>query len=420
MDSLSGIATTGYSGLGTNTLTWSIDPIGIGRFATALAGSGIHALTDAAGNPLAGRRGLLAGLQRPLWRLDRRRLRHQRRHAGRLPGRQRGAYSVFDDLDGNGTVNLTDVQIARLQNGASLPAVQPGTSGATQVADGSLLFGGIYSQTDTCTVPDGMQATGITLLSHAGATVVKGTALTLSGDIVDASPEQQTINLPLVLIGGSHTVDSSAGNLTLAGPIGQSGGPNSVVVTGPGTVTLLRHEFIHRRHGGLVGHAHRHQFRMRCPMGQTWSSAQVRPPPLRRQTCLSRPRPCRAARRATAQAAASSSATPAANTASTATSDAQPAPAPAAAAALSSASIAVPPPMIIDANDAKRRIFASIGSRTGPVPPPPAVNARVAQRSAGNPFALAASAGSWWENDPLRSKDRALEAWDAALAEYRS
>src|SRR5262249_40290875 len=52
--SLTGLTTTGFSGLGTNTLTWSINAVSIGRFATLLTGTGADALKDAAGNPLDG------------------------------------------------------------------------------------------------------------------------------------------------------------------------------------------------------------------------------------------------------------------------------------------------------------------------------------------------------------------------------
>jgi len=50
--SLTGLATTGFSGLGTNTLTWTFSPISLGSFATSLLGTGANALKDAAGNAL--------------------------------------------------------------------------------------------------------------------------------------------------------------------------------------------------------------------------------------------------------------------------------------------------------------------------------------------------------------------------------
>ena len=50
--SLAGLTATNVSGLGTKTLSFTIAPISIGSFATSLSGAGVHALTDAAGNPL--------------------------------------------------------------------------------------------------------------------------------------------------------------------------------------------------------------------------------------------------------------------------------------------------------------------------------------------------------------------------------
>ena len=233
-NSLSGVAATGYSGLGTNTLTWLFNAISIGRIATMLAGSGMNALTDAAGNPLAGGTGFAQNFNI---------LYGDATGDGYVTSADllavyRGTsavYSIFDDLDGNGAVDMNDVQIARLQNGGALP---PAASGAAQLADGSLLFGGIYAQTDTNVLPAGTPVTAIALLAHAGATVIDGNAVTLSGGIVDASPSPQTIELPLVLVGGSHELSASGGGLTLAGPIGESGGANSIVVVGPGTVTM--------------------------------------------------------------------------------------------------------------------------------------------------------------------------------------
>ncbi|MFO0910381.1 MAG: hypothetical protein U0794_18885 [Isosphaeraceae bacterium] len=50
--SLSGLPATGFSGLGTNTLTWTITPTFQGSFATLLLANGGNALKDAAGNAL--------------------------------------------------------------------------------------------------------------------------------------------------------------------------------------------------------------------------------------------------------------------------------------------------------------------------------------------------------------------------------
>ncbi len=54
LGSLTGLPATGFTGLGTTTLTWTFAAVGIGRFDTTLLGTGALALTDAAGNRLAG------------------------------------------------------------------------------------------------------------------------------------------------------------------------------------------------------------------------------------------------------------------------------------------------------------------------------------------------------------------------------
>src|SRR5262249_54232089 len=51
-NSLLGLTTTGFSGLGTITLTWSVSPITQGIFATSLLNAGPDAIKDAAGNSL--------------------------------------------------------------------------------------------------------------------------------------------------------------------------------------------------------------------------------------------------------------------------------------------------------------------------------------------------------------------------------
>jgi hypothetical protein len=116
--SLSGITATGLSGLGTNTLTWTFPAITNATLSTSLAGSGANAIKDAAGNGLAGGSGFsqafsvlygdftgdgavtatdLVGVN----------------DATKL------AYNVFADINGDGVVNIADVTIVRVQQGAT-------------------------------------------------------------------------------------------------------------------------------------------------------------------------------------------------------------------------------------------------------------------------------------------------------------
>jgi len=118
--SIAGVTGTGFSGLGTNTLTWSINPVPLGNLAVVLSGSGINALTDAAGNGLGGGAGFTQALK-ILWGdfdddgvvsaadlVD-------------VNNATKTTYNVFADMNGDGVVNLADVQIVRLRAGTSLP-----------------------------------------------------------------------------------------------------------------------------------------------------------------------------------------------------------------------------------------------------------------------------------------------------------
>jgi hypothetical protein len=117
VNSLTGLGTSGLSGLGTNTLTWTISTITEGRFSTSVLNTGPDAIKDAAGNSLlnpfsqnfnvlygdftddgnvssADFLGIYLAISQP--------------------------YNIFADLNGDGSVNNTDVQIARHRIGHHL------------------------------------------------------------------------------------------------------------------------------------------------------------------------------------------------------------------------------------------------------------------------------------------------------------
>ncbi|HKB05031.1 MAG TPA: hypothetical protein VKD90_22600, partial [Gemmataceae bacterium] len=123
--SLTGLTATRLTGLRTRTLTWNFSGIAKGSLNTVLASTGLNALKDAAGNPIAafskafkvlygdfnddgavtaadeaGVRGAMAApyqLLNPV------------------------GYNIFADLSGDGIVNLVDVGITRTRRGTSLP-----------------------------------------------------------------------------------------------------------------------------------------------------------------------------------------------------------------------------------------------------------------------------------------------------------
>ena len=105
---------------GTNTLTWTITPISLGNFRTVLAGSGPNGITDVAGNYLGGGAAFVQNLK-VLWGdvNDDGVVNVQDEI---LVNNGRGQpYNILLDLNGDGTVDTTDVAISCGQIGNTLP-----------------------------------------------------------------------------------------------------------------------------------------------------------------------------------------------------------------------------------------------------------------------------------------------------------
>jgi streptogramin lyase len=116
--SLSGVTATALNGLGTNTLTWTIDPVSLGSFPLALAQSGPHAVKDSAGNALTGSPTQILKVLWGDYNDD------GVVNATDLAGVSlltKLAYTLFADMNGDGTVDAADVQIVRTQIGNALP-----------------------------------------------------------------------------------------------------------------------------------------------------------------------------------------------------------------------------------------------------------------------------------------------------------
>ena len=98
-------------------------------------------------------------------------------------------------------------------------------------------FDGSTQLTTTNSLPAGSPVAGITFNADAGAYVLNGNAVELSGNITNQSPNTQTINLPLTLL-GNQTINTAAGNVVITGGIGQSSGSLGITKTGSGTLVL--------------------------------------------------------------------------------------------------------------------------------------------------------------------------------------
>jgi hypothetical protein len=117
--SLAGISATGFSGLGTNTLTWTFNPIALGNFSATLAGSGANALTDVAGHALGSGTGFSQTLK-VLW--------GDFNDDGSVNSQDQvlvniathNPYNILADMNGDGVVNATDVLLVRSRIGTSL------------------------------------------------------------------------------------------------------------------------------------------------------------------------------------------------------------------------------------------------------------------------------------------------------------
>ena len=128
---------------------------------------------------------------------------------------------VYDNM--NQSITASEATPLTAAVAASLPAWS--FDGSTQLATSNDL-------------PAGSPVSGITFNADAGAFVVGGNAVELTGDITNDSPSAQTISLPLTLVGYSPTIDTASGNVTIAGSISQSSGSLGITKTGPGTLVL--------------------------------------------------------------------------------------------------------------------------------------------------------------------------------------
>jgi hypothetical protein len=118
VNSLTGVSASGFSGLGTATLTWTFTGVANANLPTALATSGPNAITSAGGT-LTGSNtsfnlkilegdmsddGIVNASDLTL-----------------VNNARSAAYNIYADINGDGVVNTADVQIVRTQVGQSNP-----------------------------------------------------------------------------------------------------------------------------------------------------------------------------------------------------------------------------------------------------------------------------------------------------------
>ena len=118
-NSLTGVSATGFSGLGTTTLTWSINAVDVATLSTMLAGSGPNAILDGLGNGLAGGAGYSQLIKVLLADFNDDGVVDAQDLVG-INNALTTPYNIFADVDGDGAVTLNDVNIARNRVGTSL------------------------------------------------------------------------------------------------------------------------------------------------------------------------------------------------------------------------------------------------------------------------------------------------------------
>jgi hypothetical protein len=116
INSFTGFTNTGFSGLGTNTLTWTFGAVTQGSFTTSLLATGSHAIKDALGNSLGSFNmnfKVLYGDFNGDGVVNAADLRS-------VSNATAGPYNIFADLNGDGVVDMSDVQIVRRRIGSHL------------------------------------------------------------------------------------------------------------------------------------------------------------------------------------------------------------------------------------------------------------------------------------------------------------
>ncbi|HEX3876034.1 MAG TPA: dockerin type I domain-containing protein, partial [Bryobacteraceae bacterium] len=119
INSLGGLTPTSLAGVGTNTLTWRFTPVSVGNIVATLAGSGANALSDANGVSLGAGAGYTRGLK-VLWGDFNDDGSVSAADLASVGNARVTPYNLFADLNGDGTIDINDLQIVRARIGTSL------------------------------------------------------------------------------------------------------------------------------------------------------------------------------------------------------------------------------------------------------------------------------------------------------------
>jgi hypothetical protein len=118
--SLTGITATGFSGLGTNTLTWTFSPIAQGSITAKLSGSGASPISAGTGGALGNGAGFTQAFK-VLW--------GDYNADGAVNATDAtilnnfilfSTYNIYADINGDGAVNSADLVIVQTRQGTSI------------------------------------------------------------------------------------------------------------------------------------------------------------------------------------------------------------------------------------------------------------------------------------------------------------
>jgi uncharacterized repeat protein (TIGR01451 family) len=118
LGSIGGVTATALSGVGTSTLTWTINPLSLGTFSASLPATGPNALMDSSSNTLAS---AFNQTIKALWGDVNDDGVVNASDVTLVNNARAASYSIVYDLNGDGVIDMNDVNIVRSQLNTRLP-----------------------------------------------------------------------------------------------------------------------------------------------------------------------------------------------------------------------------------------------------------------------------------------------------------